>query len=222
MGEHIELTAADGFTLQAYRAEPEGAPRGGIVVVQEIFGVNQHIREVTDGYAAQGYVAIAPAIFDRAEPGFEVGYDDDGRQAGITIAMGADRQLFVADVAAAVAEAAAAGSVGVVGYCLGGTVAYASAVHVDGVAAAVGYYGGQVYDMREMAPKCPTMLHFGSQDAGIPMEKVEAVVADRPEVEVHVYDADHGFNCDHRSSYSADASAAALERTLAFFAEHVG
>lgn len=222
MGEHIDLTAADGFTLQAYRAEPDGTPRGGIVVVQEIFGVNQHVREVTDGFAARGYLAIAPAIFDRVEPGFEVGYDDDGRTRGIAIARSADHATFVTDVAAACAAASAAGRVGVVGYCLGGTVAYASAVQLDGVAAAVGYYGGQVYDMREQVPKCPVMLHFGSQDAGIPMEKVEAVIGDRPDVDVHVYDADHGFNCDHRASYSADASAAALERTLAFFADHVG
>ena len=217
----VTINAADGGTFSAYVALPDQEAAPGILVIQEIFGVNSHIREVADGYASQGYLAVAPALFDRIKPGVELGYEGHDIEEGRELAFPMGFEAPVLDMAAAVEAARAGGRVGTVGYCWGGSLSYLAACKLD-IACAVGYYGGQVYDMREMAPKCPTMLHFGSQDTGIPMEKVEAVVADRPEVEVHVYDADHGFNCDHRASHSAAASAAALERTLAFFAEHVG
>ena len=224
MGENIELTASDGHTFAAYRADPSGAPKGGVVVIQEIFGANAHIREVADGYAAAGYAAIAPALFDRAERGVELGYDEAAIAKGRDIAfpLGWDGPLM--DIEAAAKALANAGKIRTVGYCWGGSLAYASACKV-GVDAAVGYYGGQITkflaDNPGAKPKVPTMLHFGDQDAGIPMTMVDEVRAANPGVPVHMYNAGHGFNCDHRGSYDADACKVALERTLEFFGKHL-
>lgn len=222
MGESIEITSSDGFTLGAYQASPDGAPKGAVVVIQEIFGVNPHIREVVDGYAADGYFAIAPAIFDRVKPGIELGYDEDGMNAGIEIAFQkVEIPTVLQDVQAAIDAASAHGKVGVVGYCFGGLLTWLSACELNGVSAASSYYGGGLAGEAGRSAKCPVIMHFGELDAHIPMSDVDKVKAAQPDIPVYVYNADHGFNCDHRESFNADASALAKERTLAFFAENL-
>jgi carboxymethylenebutenolidase len=222
MGEFIKLTAADGFVLDAYRAEPQGSPRGGLVVLQEIFGVNGHIRSVADRYAALGYRAIAPALFDRVKPGIELGYGPDDVQAGVALNKQTRREDTLMDVAAAVAAASGAGRVGVVGYCWGGTLAYAAACELSGLSAAVGYYGGGIAGMLDRTPKVPVMLHFGQQDGHIPMSDVENIRRALPAVPVYDYPAGHGFNCDARNSYDKASADLALSRTLPFLRENVG
>ncbi len=218
-----QLIATDGFTLGAYDAMPKGETGGAVVVIQEIFGVNVHIREVCDGYAADGFAAIAPALFDRVQRGVELGYDQAAMGQGIELAMQKlDQGNALLDLQAAIDEAGRHGKVGVVGYCWGGLMAYLCACRLEGVSAAVGYYGGGIAGVASEAPTCPTMLHFGEKDAHISMSDVDKVRGARPEVEVHVYDADHGFNCDHRESYDEAASKLARERTLAFFSQHLG
>ncbi len=221
MAETIRLTAADGHGLGAYRAEPKGPPKGGLVIVQEIFGVTGHIREVCDGYAADGYIAVAPALFDRLEPDVELAYDDDGteRGRGMRTELGWDRP--VADIAAAVAELLPLGPVGVVGYCWGGSLAWLAATRIDGVKAAIGYYGGQIVQFKDETPRCPVLLHFGRDDALITPEDVAAVRAAQPEVPVHVYPAGHGFNCTDRADYDPQSAALARERSLEFLARHL-
>jgi carboxymethylenebutenolidase len=221
MGSDIMLTAADGFEFSAYRADPDGTPRGGIVVVQEIFGVNEHIRDVTDRFAAEGYVAIAPAIFDRQGPGFEVGYDTDGVASAKARVGQGNFDDFLRDIAATRDALKPIGPVGIVGYCLGGSLAFAAATRFGGFSAAVGYYGGRIHSSRSEEPRCPVQLHFGTEDASIPMNEVEEVVAMRPEVEVHIHEAGHGFNCDLRASYSPDAAASAWASTLGFFGDYL-
>jgi carboxymethylenebutenolidase len=223
MGETLTLTALDGVRLSAYRATPAGPPRGGLVVVQEIFGVNRHIRRVTDGFAAEGYVALAPAIFDRIEPGFEAGYQPADIERGRAVRAKGDLDQMVLDVRAGVDALAAAGlRVGVVGYCLGGTLAWLAATRIPGVAAAVGYYGGGIAATVTEAPRCPVMLHFGETDTGIPKEHYEAVRAAHPGLPVHVYPAGHGFNCDERASYDEASARLARGRTLEFLRRHLG
>lgn len=224
MGSTINLTTSTGSTLSAYRAEPEGQPRGAVVVIQEIFGVNSHIRSVADGYAEQGYLAIAPALFDRVQTGVEVGYDAEGIEIGKNIAFAMDMDDVMVDVEAAVDAASEAGKVGIVGYCWGGSICYVAAARLaDKLSAASGYYGGQIAPFLSERPVAPLMLHFGELDAGIPLDKVEAIAAAWPHVNVYVYEgADHGFNCDVRASHNPASAAVALERTLAHFAEHVG
>ncbi len=227
MGTFVDLKAADGFVFPAYVAQPAGKPRGGIVVLQEIFGVNTHIQQVTDGYAAQGYLAVAPATFHRVKQGVNLGYTgpDMTEGSGLKAAVEAlPAPGVMQDIAAAIGHASQAGKVGVVGYCYGGLLTWRSACMLDGVAAAVPYYGGGSTTPAEIArtPKCPVLAHFGDLDKHISLESVEAFKAGHPEVEVQIYSADHGFNCDHRGSYNAPAAKLALERTLAFFAKHLG
>jgi carboxymethylenebutenolidase len=213
------LTARDGHVLDAYEVHPDGAA-ASIVVVQEIFGVNAHIRSVVDRYASFGYRAIAPALFDRGERGVELGYDDAGRQRGIELAMQIAFDPATLDVAAAVEHVADTGPVAVVGYCFGGSLAWIAASELP-IAAAVGYYGGQIHAMIERQPQVPAMLHFGELDHGIPLEQVEAIAAAHPDVAVHVYPgAEHGFSCDARASHDARSAAIALGRTLDFLAGH--
>ena len=219
MGEHIQLDSADGTSIGAYVALPEGdEPKGAVVVIQEIFGVNQHIREVTDGYAAAGYVAVAPKLFDRIEPNIELGYTEQDMGQGIELAFQKlDMATTLQDIQAAINHAGAHGKVGVVGYCFGGLLTWLSACNLEGVAAASSYYGGGVAGQMDMSPKCPVIMHFGELDAHIPMSDVEKVKAAQPDVPVYVYAADHGFNCNHRASFDADSAATALSRTLAHF-----
>lgn len=227
MGRFIDLQAADGQTIAAYVAEPSGTPRGGVVVVQEIFGVNSHIRSVADGYAAQGYLAVAPATFHRVKPGVELGYQPDDMSAGMALKQAVEALPspgVMQDLQAAVDHAARAGKVGIVGYCYGGLLTWRAASLVSGLSAAVPYYGGGVTTPDEIArqPKVPVLAHFGDQDHWIPLDSVEAFKKAHPEVEVHIYNANHGFNCDQRGSYDAAAAKLALQRTLDFFANHLG
>ena len=218
MGTNISLTSSDGFELSAYRAQPEGRVRGGVVVVQEIFGVNSHIRSVADRYAAAGYLAIAPAIFDRERPGIELGYTDDDIAVGRDIARGKlDFQNVLADVASAGQAAREAGKVGIVGYCYGGLVTAAAAINLaDDFDAAVSYYGGGTVGLINQIPVAPMMMHFGERDHAIPLDDVHQITAAWPEVTVYLYDAEHGFNCDQRATFSAVPAAIAQARTFRF------
>ena len=227
MGTFVDLKAADGFTFPTYVAQPAGAPRGAIVVLQEIFGVNSHIRAVADGYAAQGYLAVAPATFHRVKSGVELGYAAENMTAGSALKSAVEALPapgVLQDIQAAIHHASSAGKVGIVGYCWGGLLTWRSACMLDGLAAAAPYYGGGVTTPAEVArkPRVPVMAHFGDQDHWIPLDTVEAFKQAHPEVEVHVYQANHGFNCDQRGSYNEAAANLARERTLAFFAKHVG
>ena len=223
MGEMINLTAEDGFGLSAYKATPSGTPRGGLVVIQEIFGVNSHIKKVADGFAADGYAVIAPAIFDRVERGFESGYAPPDIERGRAVRGKLQTDQVMMDVNAAVKELAKSGQkVGVVGYCFGGFVAWLSATRLSGVAASVGYYGGGIADTAAEQPRNPVMLHFGETDASIPKEHYEKVMKAHPKIPIHIYPAGHGFNCDERGSYHEPSARLARQRTIEFFRQHVG
>jgi carboxymethylenebutenolidase len=225
MGQFIQLTAADGFAVPAYVAQPAGKPRGGIVVVQEIFGVNSHIRGVTDRFAAEGYLAVAPATFERVKPGVDMGYSEADMKAGFelkTAVSALPGAGVLQDIQSAIDHAANAsgGKVGIIGFCWGGLLTWRAACLLNGLSAAIPYYGGGITAEEEIGrqPKSPVMAHFGDQDHWIPMEGVEAFRKAHPEVEVHVYQANHGFNCDQRGSYNEAAAKLARERSLAFFA----
>ncbi len=222
MGKMIELTAADGHKLAAYRADPAGKPRGAIVVIQEIFGVNSHIKQVADGFAADGYVAIAPAMFDRVQKNVDLGYTPEDIAKGREIRGKVTNDMAVKDAAAAVKAASSAGKVGIVGYCWGGLVTWLAAAKVSGLSAAVPYYGGGILDNADLKPKVPLMGHFGDKDQHIPVEGVKKLAEKHREHQIYIYSADHGFNCDHRGSYNAPAAKQARERTLEFFRKHVG
>lgn len=223
MGETITLTTSDGIKIGAYRARPAGPPRGSMVVVQEIFGVNQHIRAVADRFAAAGYLAIAPALFDRVEPNTELGYQPPDLQRGLAIRGKTELATCLLDVEAAIAAAREGGKVGIVGYCWGGMVAFAAACRLSGLAAAVGYYGGGLAAIANEKPKVPMILHFGDKDQSIPLADIEKIKAARPEVPVYVYPgAGHGFNCDQRGSFNPAAAELAGKRTMDFFRQHLG
>lgn len=221
MSERITLHAEDGQALGAYVAHPAGEPIAALVVVQEIFGVNAHIRSVADGYALDGFLAVAPALFDRIEPNVELGYEGADMQTARSFIPKLNIDKSLADVSAAVDFCGETGKkVGVIGYCYGGTLAWLAACRLP-IAAAVGYYGGRIAQYAAEAPAVPVMLHFGRQDAHIPAEEVEKVQASHPEVEVFWYDAGHGFNCDARSSYNAIAAQQARTRSLAFLNKYL-
>ena len=227
MGQSTELRSADGFTFPAYVAQPPGKPKGAIVVIQEIFGVNSHIRNVADGYAKDGYLAVAPSTFHRVKPGVELGYSENDMKEGFGLKQAVESLPapgVLADIQAAIKHGAQAGKVGIVGYCWGGLLTWRSACLLDGLAAAVPYYGGGMTTKEEIArkPRCPVLAHFGAQDHWISLDSVEAFKKAHPAVEVFVYDANHGFNCDQRGSYNEAAAKLARQRTLAFFAKHVG
>ena len=224
MGQWMELTASDGFRLASYRADPPGPdkPRGGLVVVQEIFGVNSHIRAVCDGFAADGYVAIAPALFDRYERNFDIGYTTDDIARGRELKARAGTDAALHDIAAARDAAASAGRVGIVGYCWGGFIVWMSAARLPGFTCAIAYYGGGILDAGDEQPKCPLMAHFGERDAVLPVAGVQKLAAAHPEAQIFLYAADHGFNCDQRKSYDAAAATLARERTLEFLRQNVG
>jgi carboxymethylenebutenolidase len=217
--ETVELMAADGHALGAYRVLPVGTPRGGVVIVQEIFGVTRHIRAVAHQYAAAGYLAIAPALFDRLERGVDVPYADVPR--GVALMQRVDRGQALEDRGAAVAAASTAGRVGVVGYCWGGALAYLAACELR-IAAAVSYYGGRLPQLLAQTPRCPVMFHFGERDAHIPASDVALVRAAYPAGVYHLYPADHGFNCTDRASFDPASAALALERSIEFLHQHVG
>ncbi|PKO41460.1 MAG: carboxymethylenebutenolidase [Betaproteobacteria bacterium HGW-Betaproteobacteria-3] len=227
MGSFIDLKSADGTVFPAYVAEPAGTPRGAVVALQEIFGVNPHIRAVADGYAEAGYLVVAPSTFHRVQAGVDLGYTEADMNAGFglkTAVEGLPGAGVMPDIQAAIDYAARAGKVGILGFCWGGLLTWRAACTLKGLSAAVPFYGGGITAPDEVArqPKVPVMAHFGDQDHWIPLDGVEAFKKAHPEVEAHIYHANHGFNCDHRGSYDAAAAALARERTLAFLARHVG
>ena len=219
------VTAADGHELDAYAAQPPGDTRGLVVVVQEIFGVNDHIRSVVDRYAELGYMAVAPSLFDRVQKNVELNYDEEGIEVGRRIAFDdLSMDEVIMDIEATIDHYPQPGGVGIVGYCWGGSICYVAAARLsDKISAASGYYGGQIMPHIEEEPKAPLMLHFGTEDAGIPLENIHSIAQRWPQIDVHIYEeAGHGFNCDARGSYEESSAALALERTLEHFAQHLG
>lgn len=221
MGEFNTLMARDGHEFQAYLSAPKGTPRGAVIVVQEIFGVNRHIRAVADDYAARGYLSIAPAMFDRIRRGIELTYTPADIQEGVGYMMQITRENIVADLSAAFAVVKHAGKVGAVGYCWGGYVAFVAACDIP-VSCGVSYYGGSIPANLQKVPSKPMMYHWGEKDGHIPMSAVEQVKAAHPAGIHHLYAAGHGFNCTERSDYDKPSADLALQRTLDFFAQHLG
>jgi carboxymethylenebutenolidase len=222
MGQDIKLTVSDQFELGAYRADPNGPIMGAVVVVQEIFGVNHHIRSVCDRLAGAGYVAIAPSIFDRIEPNFQSGYSPDEVAAARKFVASPDWAAMLRDTQAAIDAVSNFGPVGIIGFCLGGSIAYAAATKLSGLKAAVGYYGGAIIRFADDKPLVPTQLHFGEKDASIPLADAEAIRAKRSDVEVYIYPgAQHGFHCDERASYDKASADIAWPRSMDFFAKNL-
>jgi len=222
MSEHVKLRASDGHELDAYVARLQGKPVAGLVVIQEAFGVNSHIRSVADGFAEDGFLAVAPALFDRSQRGVELGYTPEDLQKGMAFARLGTTEDKVKDVAAAIDYARQTGKkVGVIGYCLGGSIAWLSAarLHPDAV---VAYYGGQILNFSDEKPNAPIILHFGLEDTHIPKATVDEKVAARyPEIPIYWYQAGHGFNTSDRASYNPEAAKLARERSLAFLRQHL-
>ncbi|MGS5084894.1 dienelactone hydrolase family protein [Hydrogenophaga sp. A37] len=227
MGQFVNLTAADGFVFPAYVAQPSGTPKGGLVVLQEIFGVNSHIRAVADGYAAEGYFVVAPSTFHRVQAGVEIGYTEADMGAGMALKAAVEALPapgVLADIQAAVDHAAQGGKVGILGYCWGGLLTWRAACTLSGLTAAVPFYGGGMTTEAEVArqPKVPVMAHFADQDRWIPLDSVQAFQKAHPQVPVRLYPAHHGFNCDQRGSWDAPSATLARERTRGFLAQHLG
>jgi carboxymethylenebutenolidase len=221
MGQQIQLKASDGFSLGGYRADPAGKPKGAVVVIQEIFGVNHHMRNVCDRFAGLGYTALAPAMFDRAKRGVELGYDKAAMDEGVKLRAAIKLEDSLKDVQAAIDALKPAGKVCVIGYCWGGSLAFLAATRLSGLACAVGYYGGMIAAHANEKPKVPTILHFGEKDQGIPMTDVKKVRAARPDVKIYVYPAGHGFSCDERAAFDKAASDKALAVTLDFLKQNL-
>ncbi len=224
MGERIKLTASDGFAFNAYRAMPDGTPRGGVVVIQEVWGLNTWIRSVVDRWARHGYLAVAPAMFDR----IEYGYESDNYGPDQFVIIGEmmkkfDMKTAMLDVEAAIKAAAEGGKVGITGYCFGGRVSWVAAHHGMGLTAASGYYGGGVPSYLDLEPSIPIEMHFGDRDKGIPLEQIEQLKARHPSADIYVYPADHGFcNSERRVTFDEAACTKASARSLAFFHKHLG
>ena len=221
MSQTIRLTASDGHTFSAYEAGAQQSSGAALVILQEIFGVNHHIRSVADTYAGKGFYTIAPALFDRVEADVDLDYSPASLQTGIGLVSRIEQAAILKDIQASIAYAQRqvdSGKVGVVGYCLGGSYAWLSATRLT-PDAAIGYYGSKVLEFIAETPVCPVMLHFGNLDKHIPVSDVEKIKQARPELPVHLYDADHGFNCDERASYSEPAASLAFSRSLKFLQE---
>jgi carboxymethylenebutenolidase len=222
LGQKLKLTTSDNHTLGAYRADPSGKPKGGLVVIQEIFGVNHHIRAMCDRFAAIGYAAIAPQVFDRFVRDFESGYSPDEIAHARSYLGNLNFDLMMKDIEASVANLKGVGPIGIVGYCMGGTAAFLAACRVNGLSAAVSYYGGMIGKFADEKPKCPLQMHFGEKDDGIPMSTVEEIKKKQPQAETYTYpDAPHGFACDERASFRKEASDLAWQRTTEFFAKNM-
>jgi carboxymethylenebutenolidase len=220
VGKKVELTATDHFKLGGYRADPTAQPNGGVVVLQEIFGVNHHIRAVCDRFAAEGYVALAPALFDRQQRGFECGYTAEEFSVARGIIEKADRELMLRDIQAAIDELEGVGPVSVVGFCLGGTLAFAAAGQLTGITSAVAYYGGRIAAMADLRPRVPVLMHFGEKDQMIPVIDVRTIQAKRPDCVIYLYkEAEHGFSCDERATFHRASAKLAWQRSLAFLKE---
>jgi carboxymethylenebutenolidase len=221
LGKHFSLTAADNHSLGAYRADPAGTPKGAMVVVQEIFGVNSHIRNVCDRLAAEGYMAVAPALFDRFVRDFQSSYSPDEVAHARSYLAKIEWPKILLDIQAALDEVKSAGPLGVIGFCLGGSAAFLSATRLNGLKAAVAFYGGQIVKFADEKPKCPVQMHFGETDASIPMSDVAIVKEKRPDCEIYTYPAGHGFYCDERASFHNPSATLAWERTIAFLDKHM-
>ncbi len=222
-GKTIKMNMSDGAEIGVYHVEPTGKRRGGLVLIQEIFGLTEHIKERCDLFASHGYEVLGPAIYDREAPGFEASYSPEDIQKAIKIARGEHPfELSIADSQNCVDALKGKGAVFITGYCYGGSVTWAAACKCDGLAAASGYYGGNIASMIDWQPKCPTILHFGEHDHGIPMEQVEKIKAAHPDVKVYVYDAGHGFNSDRRTDYNEAAHKLGMQRTLELFQANGG
>jgi carboxymethylenebutenolidase len=222
-GSMIKMTMTDGAEIGVYRVEPKSARRGGLVVIQEIFGITDHIKQVSDGYAYDGYEVLAPSLFDREEPGFIAGYSPGEMQRAIKMARQAHPfEQSVADACACVTALKERGPVFMVGYCYGGWVVWAAAGDGDGLSAASSFYGSKVPEMAERQPKCPVICHFGAHDSGIPLDGVKKVQAAHPEVPVYIYDAGHGFNSDRPDHHNEAAAKLARQRTLDLFRANGG
>lgn len=213
---HVTLQASDGHSLAAYEAQPAIKATKAVVVLQEIFGVNSHIRSVSDGYARDGFWAIAPSLFDRVERGVELKYEPADTQRGMAIVKQIALEDTLKDISAAIDRAAAQVGpehVAAVGYCWGGTLAWLAATRLQ-VAAAVGYYGGRTVQYAREKPRCPVMLHFGAKDAHIPPSEIDTIRQAHPQIPIYIYDAGHGFNCDQRKDFEPKSAALARERTV--------
>jgi len=222
-GKMEKMTMSDGATVGVYRVQPTGARRGGLVLIQEIFGVTEHIMELCDGYAADGYEVLAPALYDREHPNFQATYSPEDIQTGIKLARAEHPfDLSVKDAQTCIDDLKKRGHVFITGYCYGGSVTWAAAGRCTGLSAASSYYGGNIGTMIDLKPKCPTICHFGEKDHGIPMEVVKKVAAAHPEVQVYTYNAGHGFNSDRRTDFDADSAALARQRTLELFRANGG
>ncbi|HEX3675541.1 MAG TPA: dienelactone hydrolase family protein [Rhizomicrobium sp.] len=222
-GTMIKMKMSDGAEIGVYHVAPKGARRGGLVLIQEIFGVTEHIKDCCDGFAAEGYEVLGPSLYDREAPGFNVGYDPESIQKAIKIARGEHPfDLSIADAGTCIDALKAKGPVFITGYCYGGSVTWAAACKCDGLAAASGYYGSTIPQMADWQPKCPVILHFGEHDHGIPIEGIDKVRKAHPEVPVYIYDAGHGFNSDRRTDYNPEAAKLARQRTLELFRKNGG
>ena len=224
MGANVQLKAADGHSFEAYVAKPAGKPIGGIVLIQEIFGVNSHIQQVADMYASEGYLVVAPPTMSRIEANVNLGYTEAEMQAGFKLKTAVDQlpnSPVMLDLQAALDLAKEAGKVAVIGYCWGGLLTWRSAANLTGLSAAVPYYGGGIPNESSLKPNCPVLAHFAAEDSYIPLDSVEAFGKAHPEVEIHVYQGHHGFNCDQRGSYNETAAKLAKERTLEFLKKHL-
>lgn len=222
MGEKIKLTASDGFEFNAYRARPEGQPQGGVVVIQEVWGVNKWVRSVTDRWARHGFLAIAPAMFDRVDYGYES--ENYGQDQFVIIGemmKKYDNAKALLDVEAAVKTAAEGGKVGITGYCFGGRISWIAAHDGLGLSAASGYYGGGVQNYIDLAPKIPLEMHYGDKDKGIPLEQIEQLKSRHPDVDIYVYPADHGFCNSDKPVFDEASCTKASARSLAFFHKHL-
>jgi len=223
MSDVIVLMSPDGHEFDVFEARPIGVPKGTIIVIQEIFGVNAHIREVAQGFAEQGYLALAPALFDRVERQVALGYSGADMMQGVELARGKlRREDALTDLQTVIDSAADSGPVGVVGYCFGGLLAWLAACQLMQLSCAVSYYGGGVASEMSQTPRVPVMFHFAAEDAHISMDDVAVVEKAQPDAPLFVYEADHGFNCNHRASYNEAAAVQALSRTHEFFNAHLG
>ncbi len=215
MSEMIKLTAQDGAEITAYRADPQTAPTGAIILLQEIFGLNAHIKSVCDDYAKMGWQIIAPALFDRQKPDVELAYDSEGIKQGLDFKKGADDTALI-DIEAALKSLDKGLPKAVIGYCWGGSLAWRAACQPLDIDVAIAYYGGELPGLKDQQAHLPVMAHFGRKDSSIPIERAEAFIASQPQVECFIYDADHGFNCDHRTSFDKPSAELARQRTIDF------
>ena len=220
MNELIEITAKDNHRFTAYISQPSGKPKAGIVIIQEIFGVNTHIKEVTDLYASKGYLCIAPSLFDRIEKNVNLNYDENGVSKGRNLKELCDKDALK-DVEASISVVSSAGKVAVIGYCWGGSLSWRIGCEASNLSASICYYGGDIPKLKDLEPKCKVLTHFGELDKGIPINDVKIFEKTQPEVLTYTYPADHGFNCDHRSQYNKTCANIALKRTLKFLEQNL-